>query len=126
MSDKNKQIVEKVNAAFAEGNNEAWLEYCADDVVWTMVGEKTSNGKRAIREWMSSMGEMGPPKFTVDKVVAEGDSVICYGDMTMEGEYAGKYSYCDIYTFADDKIKELRSYVVKNKEEGEADRAKAA
>lgn len=121
MSQKNKEIVEKVNAAFTAGNTEGFLEHCADDVVWTMEGEKTTTGVAEIREWMSQMEGMEPPKFTVDKTIAEGDSVACYGVMTMKGEdgQEGKYSYCDAYTFAGDKIKELRSFVVKHKTEGE-------
>ncbi len=43
MSDK-KQIVEKVNASFAENNPEGFLAACTDNVKWTMIGEKTVNG----------------------------------------------------------------------------------
>ena len=81
MSVKNKEIVEKVNAAFAEGSVEGFLSFCADDVVWTMVGDKTVKGKDAIRQWMASM-DMEPPKFTVANVIAEGDFVMAHGDMT--------------------------------------------
>jgi len=98
MSAKNKEIVEKVNAAFAEGSTEKFLSLCADDVEWTTVGDKAVKGKDAIRQWMASMGNMEPPKFTVDNVIAEGDFVTAYGDMTMkdkDGEVA-PYSYCDI------------------------------
>lgn len=121
MSEKNKEIVKKVNASFAEGNTDGFLDHCAEDIVWTMVGEKTTSGKKAIREWMSQMEGMEPPAFTVDKMLAEGDSVVCYGDMTMKGEdgVEGSYSYCDVYGFTGDKIADLRSFVVKHKTEGE-------
>jgi len=117
----NKQIVEKVNASFSAGNTEGFLEHCADNIVWSMVGEKTSEGKKAIREWMASMEGMEPPKFTVDRIIGEGDSVVCYGDMTMKGEdgVEGKYSYCDVYQFKGDKISDLKSFVVKHKTEPE-------
>jgi ketosteroid isomerase-like protein len=121
MSQKNKEIVEKVNKAFSEGNTEGFLELCAEDVVWNMEGEKKTTGVKEIREWMSQMDGMEPPKFTVDKLIAEGDSVVCYGTMSMKGE-DGKpsdYSYCDAYAFKGDKITELRSFVVKHKTEGE-------
>jgi ketosteroid isomerase-like protein len=114
MSPKNKEIVEKVNASFAEGRVEGFLSHCADDVVWTMVGNKTTRGKKAIREWMASM-DMEPPKFTVDNIIADGDFVTAYGEMTMK-EKDGKvapYSYCDIYRFRGDKIVELSSFVIK-------------
>ena len=120
MAETKKQIVEKINAAFADNNPEEFLSNCTEDVVWTMVGEKTNKGKKAIREWMAGMKDMEPPKFTVDQIIAEGDTVACYGDMSMkEDGKLGKYSYCDVYRFSGDKITELRSFVVKHKPEGE-------
>ena len=115
MSQKNKEIVEQINASFAEGNTQGFLDHCAEDIKWTMCGEKTVEGKAAIKEWMSSMECPEPPQFTVDTLVAEGDTVIASGDMTMKGD-DGKtvpYAYCDIYRFTGDKVVELRSLVVK-------------
>ena len=115
MSAKIKEIVDKVNAAFAENNLEGFLSYCADDVKWTMVGDKTVIGKDAIRQWMASMN-IEPPEFTIDNVIAEGDFVVAHGDMTMKDKdgKTAPYSYCDIYRFQDDKIVELRSFVIKS------------
>ena len=121
MSAKNKEIVEKVNASFAEGSVEGFLSHCADDVVWTIVGNKTTRGKNAIREWMASM-DIEPPKFTVDNIIADGDFVTAYGDMNMK-EKDGKtapYAYCDIYRFRDGKIVELNSFVVKTEAKAES------
>ncbi len=114
MSEKNKEIIEKVNAAFAEGSTEGFLSFCAEDVQWTMVGDKTVKGKDAIRQWMASM-DSEPPKFTVNNVIAEGDFVTAHGDVTMKGK-DGKtvpYAYCDIYRFRDGKIVELSAFVIK-------------
>jgi ketosteroid isomerase-like protein len=114
MSVKNKEIVAKVNAAFAEGSVEGFLSFCADDVAWTMVGDTTVKGKDALRQWMASMGNMEPPKFTVTHVIAEGDFVMAHGDMIMKDK-DGKvvpYAYCDIYRFQGDKIVELRAFVI--------------
>ena len=121
MSAKNKEIVEKVNASFAEGGVEGFLSHCADDVVWTMVGNKTTRGKKDIREWMASM-DMEPPKFTVANIIAEGDFAACNGDMTMKDK-DGKtvpYAYCDLYRFRDGKIAELTSFVVKTEAKAES------
>ena len=109
MAATNKDIVAKVNAAFADGNVDGFLACCADDVVWTMVGDTTVQGKDAIRQWMASMGPMEPPTFTVTHVLAEGDFVTAYGDMTMQDK-DGKvvpYAYCDIYRIQGDQIVEL-------------------
>jgi uncharacterized protein len=115
MSAKNKEIIETVNAAFAENNVEKFLSFCTDDVEWTMVGDKTVKGKEAIRQWMASMGNLEPPKFTVSNVIAEGDFVTNYGDMTTRDK-DGKiepWSFCDIYRFKGGKIAELRAFVIK-------------
>jgi ketosteroid isomerase-like protein len=114
MSAKNKEIVEKINASFAEGGVEGFLSFCADDVEWTMVGDKSVKGKDAIRKWMASM-DVEPPKFTVDNIIAEGDFVTAYGDMTMKDKDGkdASYSYCDIYRFRGDKIVALSSFVIK-------------
>ncbi len=127
MSERNKEIVEKVNAALAEGSTEGFLSFCADDVEWTMVGDKSVKGKEAIRQWMASMASEGSelPKFTVDNVIAEGDFVTTHGDMTMKDKdgKTAPYSYCDIYRFRDGKIVELRAFVIKTEAKYESSSA---
>ena len=49
MPEKNKAILLEANAAIAEGNNEGFLSFCDDDTQWTFVGDKTLNGKEAVR-----------------------------------------------------------------------------
>ncbi|MDQ3255902.1 MAG: nuclear transport factor 2 family protein [Acidobacteriota bacterium] len=124
MSEKNKEIVEKVNAALAEGSNESFLSFCAEDVSWTMVGDKTVKGKDAIRQWMASMASESSelPKFTIDHVIAEGDFVTAHGDMTMKDKdgKTAPYSFCDIYRFRDGKIIDLRAFVIKTEAKREA------
>ncbi len=125
MSERNKLIVSKVNEAFINGNFEGFLDFCADDVQWTIVGDRTVDGKEAIRQWMNSMAaeHPEPPKFTVtEPVIGEGDFVVARGDMTMKDKDGkeGQYSYCDIYRFTGDKIAELNSFVVKTVPRSEA------
>jgi ketosteroid isomerase-like protein len=114
MPTTNKEIVEKVNAAFAEEGLEGFLSFCADDVEWTIVGEKSVQGKEAIRTWIGSMGT-GAPKFIVDQVIAEGDSVVAHGSMTMTEKDGSSvpYAYCDIYRFRDARIIRMISFVIK-------------
>jgi ketosteroid isomerase-like protein len=129
MSEKNKEIVEKLNAACAEGDMEAFLDACTEDVEWRVIGDKTLKGKDAIREFSSSMENAGMehPKFTVEEIVAEGDTVVCYGNMTMneKGETV-PYSFCDVYRFKDEKIVRLQSFVIKNQPAGESEKTAAA
>jgi ketosteroid isomerase-like protein len=41
MSQENKQIIENINKAFAEGRTDDLLEHWAEDVVWVMRGDST-------------------------------------------------------------------------------------
>ncbi len=125
MSTENEKIVKQINDSFMAGSTDKFLEFCTEDVTWTMVGERVTNGKAAIRDWMKQMPEMGPPQFTVDKMISDEDSVVCYGSMKMKGESGAEeaYSYCDIYAFSGDKVSELRSFVVKHKPAGETSKA---
>ena len=114
MSEKNKAILEKGNAAIAEGDNEGFLSLCADDTEWTFVGDKTLKGKEAVRRWMAA-AYVEPPKFNVADLIAEGDFVTAVGDITMkdEGGKAARYSYCDVWRFRGGKIVELRAFVIR-------------
>ncbi len=117
MFEKNKEIVGKVNASLLAGDYEGFLSFCAEDVRWTIVGEKSVQGKDNIRQWMDQMAAENPepPKFTVDNTFGEGESVAATGNMSMKDKDGkeGQYSFCDVYLFRDDKIIELNSYVVK-------------
>jgi uncharacterized protein len=121
MSENNKAILEAANAAIAEGNNEGFLSFCADDMEWTFVGDKTLKGKEGVRQWMTTT-YIEPPKFRVAHLIAEGDFVTALGDITMKDEEgkAAHYSYCDIWRFRGDKIVELRAFIIKTEGKDEA------
>ena len=113
MSARNKEIIRKVNEAFARNDVEGFLAHCHEDFHWTMVGDKPVTGKDAIRKFMAS-APPEPPKFTVDTVVADGEFVTCIGDMTMKEDGAEvPYSYCDVWRFRGDKLAELKAFVIK-------------
>jgi uncharacterized protein len=119
MSVKLKNIVQDINASFMEGDTEKFLSLCDENVEWEILGEKAARGKAAIREFMSSVADCAPPQFSVRDIVAEGDVVICHGDMKMTHHTADDqdYAYCDVYHFAGDRVTSLRSYIVQAKKE---------
>lgn len=112
----NKELIEKVNKAFTQGP-EQLLQYFSDDVKWTMIGMPTWEGKESVRESMKNDEYSGPPDFSIESVIAEGDKVVCEGAITMTkktGEQS-KGRYCDVYTIKNGKVSELRSYFVEIK-----------
>lgn len=114
MSDAHKRMVQQVNDAFAAGDTEKFLSLCAEDVVWTIAGEETVEGKAAVRKWMGTM-EGEPPKLTVEAIIAEGDRAMAQGRMMMKGSSGAEesYVYCDVYRFRDGQIAELTAFVVR-------------
>jgi ketosteroid isomerase-like protein len=113
MTDTNKSILEMANAAIAQGDNEGFLAFCTDDTEWKYVGDKTLQGKDAVRRYLEAAEE--PPKFTVTDLIAEGDFVTAIGGITTKDE-DGKIvhqSYCDVWRFRDGKMAELRAFVIK-------------
>ncbi|MBD1865492.1 MULTISPECIES: nuclear transport factor 2 family protein [Trichocoleus] len=124
MSENNKAILEAANAAIAAGNYEGFLSFCTDDTKWTFVGDKTLNGKEAIRQYMAET-YIKPPKFTVVNLIAEGDFVTAVGDITLEDAdgKAAYYSYCDVWRFRGGKMVELKAFVIKNKVKDETSSA---
>ena len=53
MSEQNKEILEKRNAAISKGDNEGFLVHCMESTEWVFVGDRTLNGKEAVRQWMA-------------------------------------------------------------------------
>jgi uncharacterized protein (TIGR02246 family) len=107
-----KQILEEANTAVAEGDYERLLTYCTDDTKWVFEGDRTLSGKAAVREYMAATYRE-PPEFTADRMIAEGDSVVAMGEITLKDEdgQATRYVYCDVWRFRGDKLAELHAFV---------------
>ena len=115
MDFNNKAILEKANAAVTEGDNEGFLSFCTDDVKWTFVGDQILEGKEAVRQYMK-MTYLEPPKFMVEKLIAEGEFVTAIGEINLKDE-EGKmihYSYCDVWRFRDGEMAELKAFVIED------------
>ena len=124
MAENRKEIIQRINEAFAENDLEKVLSFCTDDFIWTMVGDTTVRGKDAIRKWMASMDPQ-PPQFTIKQTIAEGDAVITRGDMLMPEKKNGPsipYAFCDIYRFAGDQVVELTAFVIRTDKARTGDR----
>lgn len=115
MSETNKETIKKLNLAIQANNLEEFLQFFTDDVQWTKVGDKSAEGKAALRQVILGLGDAPPPStVTYDGTIAEGDTVAVYGSLTIEVR-PGKIitqDFCDIYRFRGDKIAELRAFVI--------------
>jgi uncharacterized protein (TIGR02246 family) len=113
MSEKNKAILAEANAAVAAGNYEGFLAFCTDDTEWTFVGDRTLQGKEAVRQWMTTE-YVEPPDNQVAHLIAEGDFVTALGEITVKdaGGQATHSAYCDVWRFRDGKMVELKAFVI--------------
>ena len=118
MSEQHKAILKEGNAAISEGNNEGFLSLCADDTVWTFVGDKTLEGKEAVRQWMATE-YVEPPKNKVTNLIAEGDFLTALGNIIVKDEdgKAVRSAYCDVWRFRDGKIVELKAFVIETEKD---------
>lgn len=109
----NKEILTIANAAVTEGDHERFLSYCTDDVVWEFVGDRTLQGKQAVREYIA-VAYLEPPKFIVEELIAEDDLVTAIGTISLRVEdgKVSDYSYCDVWRFRDGKMAALRAFVI--------------
>lgn len=114
---ENKEIIEKINEGFAEGDTEKILLYVADDIRWEMAGGFTHVGKDAFRKEIDNDNFEGTPTITIKTIIAEGDYVGVEGELqcNMKSGSIFNASFFDIYRLEDGKIKEMRSYVVEKK-----------
>ena len=113
VSKTNKEILEKGNAAIAEGNFEGFLALCTEDTEWTFEGDRTLRGKAAVRQWMTSAYKE-PPRFSVHRMIAEDDFVAALGEITLKNEEgrAVQHAYCDVWRFREGKMAALRAFVI--------------
>ena len=116
MTDDNKTILKKANAAVTDGDNDGFLLFCTEDTKWTFVGDETLNGKEVVRQWMK-INYVEPPKFQVEHLIAEGDFVTATGKINLKDENGenSEFAYCDVWRFRDGKMAELNAFVIKTK-----------
>ena len=116
----NKEVVDLANAAFRKGDMQAFLDLCADDFEWEMVGgDFHVKGKAHANEEFKNMPECPPPTFSIDREFVSDNRVMCEGRLKMEmpNDIVWEAFYCDIYDLEDGKIKSLRTYAVDIKQD---------
>lgn len=111
---ENKEVLQAANAAVTKGDNEGFLAFCTDAVVWNFVGDQTLSGKAAVRQYMADT-YWEPPKFDIETMIAEGDYVTAVGKIDLKDQDGNlaHYSYCDVWRFENGKMAELTAFVIK-------------
>lgn len=113
MNLSNKEVLIKANAFVSAGDNEIFLTYCTDDVIWDFVGDRKLQGKEAVRQYMTET-YVEPPQFNVEHLIGDDNFVTAIGTISLKDK-DGKlvnYSYCDVWRFRNGKMAELKAFVI--------------
>ena len=105
-------IVMAFYGAWANGDIDASLAHCADDLVWDNVPLKPFEGKDRVRSFLEKFAVgMSNPHYDIKHTMESGDMVMIEGVENYEknGHFVA-VPYMAVFRFRDDKIAEMRDY----------------
>ena len=107
----NENIFIEANKALADGNYEAFLDYCSEDIKWERVGDRTFDGKAALINYLSTAYD--GLIFTTENYIKAEDFLVELGQIVNEKDgVTKKSSYCDVWKFKQGLISEFTSFVI--------------
>ncbi|NGM65143.1 nuclear transport factor 2 family protein [Sphingobacterium sp. SGR-19] len=112
-----RQLVERINALFVEGNMESFMDYLAEDVIWEMFtsssGHTVLHGKKEVSE-MDGSDMPEHTGFEFGTIVVDGETASVQGKSTGKLKDGTDYHghFCDVYHFRNNKIAKIESYVI--------------
>jgi ketosteroid isomerase-like protein len=109
-----QQIVDRYMDGFRRSDHEAILAGLTDDVVWHIHGLRTTRGKAEFDDEIENPAFEGSPVLTVERTVDAGDVVVVTGTGAGHHREGGpfRFAFNDLFTFRDDLIAQVDSYVV--------------
>lgn len=117
---ENKQKMQKIFSAMAQGDPSLFVESLADNIQWKIIGttpfSRIFNGKQAVlTELMGPLGEQieGRIKIIGDRFIADDDFVVveARGDNLTKSGKPYNNTYCWVSRFENGKIAELVEYM---------------
>lgn len=113
MSHDPKAVLAVANDAVSRGDHAGFLAHCTDDVIWYFIGDRTIEGKPAIKAYMDET-YVHPPEFNVELMIADGEHVVAIGQITLTDAAGNRTTseYSDAWRLRDGMLAELRAFVV--------------
>lgn len=108
------QIVHRYLDGFRHSDHAAVLACLTDDVVWHIHGLRTTRGKAEFDDEIENPAFDGSPQLTAERTIEAGDVVVVTGTGAGRHREQGpfRFAYSDLFTFRDDLITQVDSYVV--------------
>jgi uncharacterized protein len=111
---QHKAVVERYFDGFRRSDHELILGCLTDDVAWDLPGYTHLTGKEAFDREIENDEFVGSPTLAVDRLIEEAGTVVAIG--TGEGTHksgaVNRFAFCDVFTFAGDKVSRVESYLV--------------
>lgn len=115
-----KPLTKEISEEFSKGNFKFAYNYFADDIEWNVVGSTAVKGKEAVIDYCNKMLiEIGNSALINTSQII-GENVIAvqgYCDYVNENSTAGRIEYCDVYSFNEEKLREITSYCIEIKKD---------
>jgi len=109
-----EQTVHRYMDGFRRSDHETILSCLTDDVTWIIHGFRTTQGKSEFDSEIENPAFEGSPQLEVDRTVEDGNVVVVTGTGVGHHRESGpfRFAYNDLFTFQDDLIAQVDSYVV--------------
>jgi ketosteroid isomerase-like protein len=109
-----KAVVETYFDGFRRSDHAAILSCLTEGVVWDLPGFKHLEGKVAFDREIENPDFTGSPRLTVDRLVEEDATVVAVGtgETTHQNGTVMAFAFCDVFTFAEELVARVESYVV--------------
>jgi ketosteroid isomerase-like protein len=113
-SSPRKEVVETYFEGFRRSDHDQILACLTDDVAWDLPGYTHLTGKEAFDQEIENDEFVGSPTLTVDRLIEGADAVVAIGngETTHKSGEVHRFAFCDVFTFAADKIRRVESYLV--------------
>lgn len=117
-----EEFIRDFNEAFSNNDLDFILNNMSDNIVWNMIGEKTIEGKKAVKEFMEPMSKIETLELELLGIVSREQSAAAHGRMKIKDSSGGikSFGFADFYEFEGiniPKVSKMTSYVVENKEQ---------
>jgi ketosteroid isomerase-like protein len=109
-----KDLVLEYHEGFRQSDHARVLACLTDDVVWDLPGFRHLAGKAEFDSEIENPDFEGSPTLLVDRMVEESDTVVAIGRGEGRHKVGGpfRFAYRTVFTFRDDLISRVESYVV--------------
>ncbi|MBA4744387.1 MAG: nuclear transport factor 2 family protein [Muricauda sp.] len=108
-----RELVKRLSCYFASNDIEKAMEFLDTHITWTLVGNKTINGKEHFRTALQEMRQNKVRELTIHSIITHGKEAAINGEMLLED--GSVFGFSDFYEFTSAKgtrVKTIVSYLI--------------